>query len=318
MYKNLKVFLVIPAYNEEKLIAPTLKGVPDFIDKIIVIDDASTDATPDIVKNLPDRRIELIKHEKNKGCGGSVITGYKKSAKEGADVVVVVGGDNQFPQDEMHNFVEPFVNAEGGESMLYAKGNRFITSSLKDMPRIRLLGNAILTFLTKFASGYWKIFDSNDGYTAISRKVIEIIDWERAWNGYGYNGDFLTRMNVHNVKVMDIPRTAIYLEGERQSQIKIGRYILRTVPLLIRDFFYRMKEEYVLRDFNPMVLFYLLSFILLPMGLFLGLGIMWQRLFNDYISFNWIMLCVLFLITGFQSFFFGIWLDMEANKDLQP
>jgi glycosyltransferase involved in cell wall biosynthesis len=318
MYKNLKVFVVIPAYNEEKLIGPTLRGVPDFIDNIIVIDDASTDATSDIVKSFPDRRIELIRHEKNKGCGGAIITGYKKSAKDGADVVVVIGGDNQFPQDEMRNFVDPFVNAEGGESMLYVKGNRFITSSLKDMPRIRLFGNSILTFLTKFSSGYWKIFDSNDGYTAISRKVIETIDWGGAWNGYGYNGDFLTRMNVHDVKVMDIPRTAIYLAGERQSRIKIGRYILRTIPLLIKDFFYRMWVKYILRDFNPMVLFYLLSFLLLPLGLFLGLWITWQRFLNDYISFNWIMLCALFLITGFQSLFFGIWLDMEANKNLQP
>ena len=167
MYKHLKVSLVIPAYNEEKLIVPTLENVPKIIDKVYVVDDASTDNTHLIVNKLiqKDKRITLLRHQANKGTGNAIITGYKQSSKDGHDIAVVIGGDNQMDLADLNNFLEPIANNEAD----YTKGNRFLLggNAYTDMPKKRFFGNAILTFMTKFASGYWKIFDTQDGYTAI-------------------------------------------------------------------------------------------------------------------------------------------------------
>lgn len=314
MYKGLKVSLIIPAHNEEKLIGPTITNVPEAIDKIYAIDDCSTDKTAEIVKNSTDKRVELIQHKFNRGVGNAIITGYKKSAEEGYDVAVVIGGDNQMDLADLSNFLEPFVKDEAD----YVKGNRFIGkgSAFKVMPKKRFFGNSILSLLTKWASGYWKIFDTQDGYTAISKKVIETIDWSKAWGGYGYPSDWLIYFNAYNLRVKDVPRRAVYLSEERQSQIKIGKYIIKMLPLFIRRFFWRLKTKYFYQQFHPLILFYLFSFILLPIGFLLGGWIVYKAILGP-ISINQVVLCALFLITGFQSFLFAIFFDMQANDYLQ-
>jgi len=310
MYKGMKVSLVIPAYNEKKLIKPTLRKVPKTIDKIYVVDDYSTDDTAGQVKSVKDSRITLLRHKENTGPGGAIITGYKKSAMDKMDIAVVVGGDNQMDLGDLPNFLEPICRGEAD----YVKGNRFLMSSLKDMPQHRRFGNSALSLMTKIASGYWKIFDTQDGYTAITRRAIEAIDWDRAWKKYGYVSDFLIRLNVHNLRVKDVPRKAIYLKNERQSQIKIGRYVFRIMPMLIRGFFWRLKEKYMIRDFHPLVFFYLFGLIALPIGGIMGLWLLWHRLFIGAISGTTALLCALFLITGFQSLFFAIHFDMESSR----
>lgn len=309
MFKGLKVYLVIPAYNEEKLIEDTLSSVPNYVDKILVVDDGSTDTTSQIVNNHEDERVELIKHEQNKGVGAAIITGYKKSASEKADVVVVVGGDNQMPLDEMNRFLEPFADDE----VDYVKGNRFLSTSLKDMPFHRLFGNSFLSLMTKVASGYWKIFDTQDGYTAISRRAIETVEWDKAYKKYGYVSDFLIRLNIYNFRVKDVARSAIYLPGERQSQINITKYILNVTPMLIKGFFWRLKEKYLLRDFHPLIFFYMFGLILLPAGLLVGLWTLYNAL-KIGVSVNWAVLTALLLITGFQSLLFAMLFDMEMSR----
>jgi len=329
MYKGLKVALVIPAYNEEKLIKPTLETVPKTIDKIFVIDDCSTDHMPSVVKECMknDKRIVGIRHKKNKGVGQAIITGYKEAVMLGYDVAVVIGGDNQMDLNDLPNFLEPIASKEAD----YVKGNRFMFdysqkynntvegSAFKVMPSQRFFGNSILSFIVKWASGYWKIFDTQDGYTAITRQAIEKIDWRKAWKGYGYVGDWLALFNVYNLRVKDVPRRAIYLKGERQSQIKIGRYILKVLPRMIRCFFSRMKHKYIFQDFHPLVLFYFLGFSLLPLGILLGIYIFikWMIYFPIDISGTKAVLVALFIITGIQSLFFAIWCDMQANEYLQ-
>ncbi len=314
MYKKKKVILVLPAFNEEKLIGATISRAPPIIDKVIVVNDASTDKTSEIVSNHEDPRTILINHEKNFGVGQAYITGYRRALEEGADIIVSAGGDDQMPLEETATFLDPIINDEAD----YVKGNRFITDSLKDMPLKRLFGNSVLSFLTKFASGYWKIFDTQDGFTAMSKKTAETIDWERAWKKYGYPSDFLIWMNYYNMRVKDVPRTAIYYKGVRQSQIKIIPYIFRILPLLARGFLRRMFSKHLLRDFNPMVLFYMLSFLLIPCGLFLGGWLMYTSYYSGTVHPPWAILDVLLLTTGVQSFFFAIWFDMEANRHLQP
>lgn len=313
MYKELKVSLVIPAYNEEKLINPTLENVPDTIDKIYVVDDCSTDSMVAVVREQmkKDRRITLIKHKKNKGVGAAIITGYKQSAKEGYDVAVVIGGDNQMDLADLPNFLEPLYRKEAD----YAKGNRFMLkgNAYKDMPKHRFFGNSILSFMGKMASGYWKVFDTQDGYTAITKEAIEQVDWDEAWTGYGYVPDFLVLFNVTGLRVKDVPRKAIYTKGERQSQINIFKYMFKVGPRLVRRFFWRLKMKYFYHDFHPLIFFYYLGFILLPLGLLLGLWIT-IKAFTSPVSGNQAILAALLIIAGMQSLLFAMLFDMQQNS----
>jgi glycosyltransferase involved in cell wall biosynthesis len=266
MHRNHKISLVIPAYNEAKLIGQTLVHVPNIIDKIYVVDDCSPDNQGEVVKEAAkrDSRIELIRHTKNQGPGGAIITGYLQSAKDGFDIAVVVGGDHQMDLKEVAGFLDPIIDGKCD----YTKGNRFLmenyTETVRRMPRLRFFGNWLITALTKIASGYFRVMDVVDGYTAISRSAIKKVDWSNAWKRYGYPMDFLIRLNAHGLKVNDVPRTAIYLPGERQSQIKGLNYAMSVAPMLLRAFLWRLRFKYIYMDFHPLVFFYFLSFIPLP------------------------------------------------------
>ncbi|MBN1572761.1 MAG: glycosyltransferase family 2 protein [Deltaproteobacteria bacterium] len=318
MYKDKKISLVIPAYNEEKLIRPTLEAVPDIVDKIYVVDDCSPDNQNDVVMECAkaDPRIDLLRHEINQGPGGAIITGYLKSSHDGCDIAVVVGGDNQMPLSEIENFLDPIIEGK----VDYAKGNRFLLSRLEDtlekMPKTRLIGNWIITALTKIASGYYKTMDVVDGYTAITKRAIDTIDWNRAWKKYGYPMDFLIRLNAYGYKIVDVPRTAIYLPGERQSQIKGLSYALRVSPMLIRNFFWRLKFRYIFLDFHPLVFFYYFGFILLPAGILGGLYLIFDKLFLSgyHVTGSRAVLVSLLIIIGLQFLLFAMLFDMEEGK----
>jgi glycosyltransferase involved in cell wall biosynthesis len=244
MGKN--VTLVAIAYNEEKMIIPTLKAVPDFVDHVLVVDDASTDSTPDLVAKYAkeDSRVRLIRHLENRGPGGAIISGYMWFYRNGGDVAIVVGGDHQMDQSEMQRFIAPIAKGEAG----YCKGNRFLVDAFDVMPWRRLLGNTILSALTVLISGYWTIFDTQDGYTSISRDAVEKIDWAHFYEGYGYVSDFIIRMKPFGIKIKDVPRRSIYLTGERQSQIKIDRYIRKFFSLWIRAFRWRIGNAVTIRS----------------------------------------------------------------------
>jgi len=312
MYKKHKVALVIPAYNEEKLIGSTLKGVPKYVDRIYVIDDCSKDQTTDIVKDFAgkDKRVLLLRHKKNMGVGQAIITGYKQAAKDNYDIVVVIGGDNQMDLADLPNFLEPIVKDEAD----YVKGNRWMWHSLDVMPKHRFFGNSMLSFMTKIASGYWNIFDTQDGYTAATKKLIDTVDWDKAWKRYGYPGEWLVRFNVYGFRVKDVPRRPIYIEGERQSQIGIGKFIGKIMPMLVRRFFWRMTEKYIIRDFHPLFMFYMLGLTLLPIGFFYGAYLIWYRVMIGPFSESNAVLVALLIITGLQSLFFGMLFDMENSK----
>lgn len=317
MYRDNKIGLVIPAYNEEKLIVPTLESVPEYVDAIFVVDDCSTDNMASVVAEMADRdsRITVICHDSNQGPGAAIISGYLAASQDDCAVTVVCGGDNQMPLDEMPNLLDPVIDGKGD----YAKGNRFMLSriedTLKKMPKTRLIGNMIITALTKISSGYYHIMDVVDGYTAISKRAIDAIDWGKTWKRYGYPMDFLVRLNAYGFKVVDVPRTAIYLPGERQSQIKGGSYFMQVSPMLLKDFLWRLKFKYVYLSFHPLVLFYLLAFILFPVGVLDGLHLIWKHFIAARdVTGPQAILCALLIITGLQSFFFAMWFDMEEGR----
>lgn len=315
MYRDKTIGLVIPAYNESKLIVPTLEHVPDLIDHIFVVDDASTDGMADVVRTLAeqDTRITLIVHETNQGPGAGIITGYRRASDAGCDVTVVVGGDYQMPLECVTDFLDPVISGE----VDYTKGNRFVTGkgAFDRMPKTRLVGNMIISALTKIASGYYKIVDVVDGYTAISKRAIDAIQWDEAWKGYGYPMDFLIQLNMRGFKVRDVPRDAVYLEGERQSQIKGVRYALRVSPMLLRGFLWRITNRYLFRSFHPLFFFYVGGLLLTPIGAFYSMVLV----FRQYVSHVGVtpsqsVLCALLLIMGVQFLLFAMLFDMQESS----
>jgi glycosyltransferase involved in cell wall biosynthesis len=318
MYHDRRIALVIPAYNEQRLIRPTLAEVPALFDRIIVVDDASTDDMPAVVRDCMarDARIEAIRHETNRGPGAAVATGYKRVLDAGDDIAVVCGGDHQMPLDEVARLLDPLIDDRAD----YVKGNRFMHHSRSlalipgAMPKTRVIGNMTITMLTKIASGYYKIADVVEGFTAINREGLERVDWDEAWPGYGYPMDFLIRLNAYGLRTLDVPRSAIYRPGERQSQIKGLRYALRVSPMLVRGFFWRLWTKYVLWDFHPLVFFFAFGMILLPAGVVFGLFLVWEQAAGFGVSGPRAILSALLIITGLQFLLFAMLFDMEEGR----
>ena len=312
MLEEKSIAVVIPAHDEEKLIGETISGIPGFVDRIVVVDDRSSDGTAAVVEALGDPRVELIRHERNEGVGAAIVTGYKRARDEGIDVTAVMAGDNQMDPADLQTLVEPVARGE----VDYAKANRLFTGQAWDLiPRTRYLGNAVLSLLTKVASGYWHVADSQTGYTAISLEYLQLLDLDRIYRGYGMPNDMLVHLNIWNARVRDFPSRPIYNVGER-SGIRLRKVVPRISWLLLKGFFFRMREKYVIRDFHPLVFFYFLGFLMTTLGLVLGIVEVVLRLMGNAITTPTIVLVALLLISGSQFMLFAMWFDMESNKDL--
>ena len=246
MYEGKSVAVVVPAYNEEPLIASTVSTIPDFVDRIIVVDDASTDATVEKVK-AADPRVDLIEHERNQGVGAAIVTGYKRAIAEEIEITAVMAADGQMDPDDLEALVQGIVS----DQVDYAKANRLFTGQAWELiPRTRYLGNAVLSFLTKIASGYWHVADSQSGYTAVNLETLKLLDLDRVYKRYGFPNDLLVHLNVWNRRVRDYPSRPIYGVGER-SGIRLRHVVPKISWLLTKGFFWRMKEKYIIRDFIP-------------------------------------------------------------------
>jgi glycosyltransferase involved in cell wall biosynthesis len=313
MLEGKRVAVVVPAHNEQDLIAATLQGIPGFVDRIFVVDDASTDTTAENAQSFGDPRVEVIRHERNRGVGAAIVTGYRRALAERIDATAVMAGDNQMDPDELEELSLPVVRDE----LDYAKANRLFSGSAWQLiPRSRYLGNAVLSLLTKVASGYWHVADSQAGYTVVSLRMLQLLDLDRIYTSYGFPNDMLVHLNVWSARVRDFPSRPIYGVGER-SGIKIRRVVPRISLLLWKGFFWRLREKYVIRDFHPLVFFYLLGFLMTLVGLALGILEVVLRLMGNNITPATIVLVALLLISGSQFTLFAMWFDMESNKDLR-
>jgi glycosyltransferase involved in cell wall biosynthesis len=307
-----RVSVVVPAHNEEKLIAETIRGIPAFVDRIYVVDDLSSDDTVGAVRALADPRVELIEHERNLGVGGAIVTGYQRALADRVDVTAVMAADAQMDPGDL----EMLAGAVARGDVDYAKANRLFTGQAWDViPRYRYLGNAVLSMLTKIASGYWHIADSQSGYTAISLSYLELLDLDRIYKRYGFPNDLLVHLNVWNARVRDYPSRPIYGVGER-SGIRLRKVIPTISWLLVKGFFWRMREKYVIRDFHPLVFFYALGILATLIGFALGIAELVLRIMGNPITPATIVLVALLLISGSQFTLFAMWFDMESNRDL--
>jgi glycosyltransferase involved in cell wall biosynthesis len=316
VYEGKTIAVVVPAYNEEKLIGKVLETMPDFVDVVIVVDDASTDRTPDIVASYRAQysdRLVLLPHKENQGVGASIVTGYKRASAMGLDVVVVMAGDGQMDPADLDRVVAPVARGEAD----YVKGNRlFRGESWRMIPHYRYLGNAMLSLMTKIASGYWHIADSQSGYTAISHTALVRIDLDRIYKRYGMPNDILVRLNVGNFRVRDVSIRPVYNIGE-VSGIRLRKVIPTISWLLLRDFCWRLVEKYILRDFHPLVFFYCMGLTLFPGGAVFGLYLMVYRVFVGPVATTSALFAAFLIISGLQSLFFAMWFDMDYNRHLK-
>ncbi len=315
MYKGKKVAVIVPAYNEEKMIGKVLNTVPAFVDHVIVVDDASQDQTGEVVKEHQkgESKIVYIRLKQNEGVGGGIVMGYKWARDQKVDISVVMAGDAQMDPNDLPLLLAPLVNGEAD----YTKGNRLFTGKAwRIIPKTRYFGNAILSFLTKIASGYWHVADSQSGYAAITLEALQTLDLDSIYKRYGMPNDLLVKLNVYQFRVRDIPINPIYGAGER-SHMKIYKVIFTLSFLLFRLFWWRVKEKYVIRDFHPLVLFYLLGFLLTPIGFAFGGYLLIYRIFIGTVALTSALFAAFFVISGLQSVFFAMWFDMEYNKGLK-
>ena len=257
------ICVVIPAYKVSRHIVEVVESLGSEVSKIIVVDDACPETTGNLLLNESiDPRLEVIQHIVNKGVGGAVKTGYKKALELGYEVIVKIDGDGQMDSSKLLELVDPIIKGKSD----YTKGNRFFEmDAVQQMPKIRILGNMGLTFMTKFSSGLWHIFDPNNGFTAIRASTLSGLNLKKIDDGYFFESDMLFRLNLIQARVSDVPMPAIY--GQESSNLRIKK-ILYEFPLKhFRNYLKRIAYTYYLRDFN-------LASIELPIGLMLsGFGL---------------------------------------------
>ena len=227
MFRDTRVHVVIPAYNVAAYIGSVLRGLPDFVDTITVVDDGSADGTAEAARAVGDPRVTVLQSPVNEGVGAAMARGFKHALGQGAGIIVKMDGDGQMDPADLARLLEPIVEGR----CEYAKGNRFLMSRELDiMPRARLAGNFVLTFLTKLASGYWNVFDPQNGYVAITSDALGLLDLDRLSRRYFFENDMLINLNILNFRVKDVPLPAQY--GDERSSLRIKR-ILVTFPFYL-------------------------------------------------------------------------------------
>ena len=361
MINNKTIAVVVPAFNEENQIGLVLETMPEFVDRIIVVNDCSTDKTEQSVKIFIDKlgefvlpntdkqktssdfynkaneiielwnkeeikyfapanvihedtnsRLVIINLLKNNGVGSAIARGYKWAKDNNIDCTAVMAGDGQMDPEELYSICEPIVY----DSIDYVKGNRLGHKSAKAlMPKRRYFGNSVLSILTKIASGYWHISDTQTGFTAISNKALNKIDLYKIYPRYGMPNDMLVKLNIENCSIKEVAIKPIYFIGE-QSKMKIRKVIPRISWLLIRSFFKRVWVKYLKKSFHPLFILYHMGLLLLLISIPFGIKILIKVFTQTDANPVTVLAFALLFISGFQSLMFAMWMDIQDNQRL--
>jgi len=309
MYKGHRITTVLPAHNEARHIGDVIMAMPEFVDSIVVVDDCSQDGTFEVASGLKDDRVVALKTPSNQGVGGAVILGYSKGLEMNSDILVKMDGDGQMDPAYLSSLLDCLIE----HNYDYAKGNRFLAGeSLSFMPKHRLFGNIVLTFMTKLASGYWNIFDPQNGYTAIKATALRHLNLDAVHKRFFFENDMLIHLNFFDLRVKDVSIPARY--GEEVSDLNPLKVSVTFPLLLFRRFFYRVYQKYVLRDFSPIALFLFLGLLLFGWGLLFGIYLWVESQFTHSLTpTGTIMLSLLPLILGFQLLLQAIVLDIQET-----
>jgi len=315
MYRGKSIAVVVPARNESRQIRNVIETMPDFVDKVYVVDDGSSDDTASVVESAADSvacDVEVIRHLESRGVGAAIASGYLRARDEEYEVVAVMAGDGQMDPADLELVLYPVAT----DLCDYSKGNRFAyRNGFARIPWIRKLGNFVLSTLTKIVSGYWHVSDTQCGYTAIGLTALEQIDIEEIYPRYGCPNDILVRLNIAGMRVAEVPVHPLYDVGE-QSQMRVPRVVLPILVLLGRRFLYRLTVKYMLHSGHPLVFAYLFAFVsflaLVPLGF---------HLIVVYMQTGIIMKAALIIMgftttIGVQLLLTSFWMDAEANRHL--
>jgi glycosyltransferase involved in cell wall biosynthesis len=318
-YRGLTVGVVVPAYDEEGYVGGVIDTLPECVDRAYVVDDCSTDDTWSEIRDHAreknrerggryDDLVVPIRHEVNRGVGGAIKTGYLRARDEEIDVTLVLAGDGQMDPSELHRYVDPIADGVAD----YVKGDRFRRpEDSAAMPRVRLVGNVALSYLTKIASGYWQTMDSQNGYAAISLHALETAEIEEMYEYYGYCNDLLVRLNSAGLRVANVPRSSEFAyDDDWKSHIRLKEYVPRVSVMLFRGFLRRLWRKYLLADYSPIPLLYGLGGAAAGAGV---LGLAGSLLDRDGDRASWVQAVTI----GAFVFLYATLLDRDENSDLQ-
>jgi len=307
-----KVAVVIPCYKVKKHVIPLVRAIKAPVRKIYCVDDGCPEKSgKHIEKHVKDKRVRVIYHKENKGVGGAVKTGYREALEDGMDIIVKLDGDGQMDPALIPLFIQPILLGHAD----YTKGNRFFNpEGVKQMPKVRLFGNAGLSFLTKLSSGYWHMFDPNNGFTAVHAETLRALPLEKLADGYFFESDLLFRLNTIGAVVQDVPMEARY--GEEQSSLRVGSSIGLFLGRNLRNFLKRIFYNYFLRDFNLGSLELLAGLPLLAFGIIFG-GLKWFNSIESGVAVTpgTVMVAALPIILGAQLLIAFLAYDTQAKQD---
>jgi len=363
MINNKLIAVVVPCYDEETQIEKVINSMPDFVDRIVVVNDKSKDKTLQIILDMQkkmethapiypqtyqkdgtifnyaeevvfemdqkekkyftpsevfydykeSKKLVVINHLENGGVGAAIASGYKWCKDHEIDCTAVMAGDGQMDPSELESICRPVID----ENIDYVKGNRLIhRSAWLVVPKIRYIGNSVLSALTKVASGYWHVSDTQTGYTAISLKALRAIRLHKIYKSYGMPNDLLVKLNIAFCSLREIEIKPIYNVGEK-SKMKIFKVIPRVSWLLVKSFFKRLWIKYLFRDFHPLFIFYNLSFILTAMSIPFFIRILKYLIWGRSLADATLIAFIFLFIAAFQSYGFAMWMDIMDNERLQ-
>jgi glycosyltransferase involved in cell wall biosynthesis len=309
-----KIAVIIPCYRVKPHILGVIERVGGEVARIYVVDDACPDGTGDFVAaNCRDERVVVLRNEENLGVGGAVMAGYAAALADGADILVKVDGDGQMDPALIPRFVRPIAVGQAD----YSKGNRFYDlTRIGQMPTLRLLGNAVLSFMAKLSTGYWNVFDSTNGFTAIHARVARRIPFDKVSRRYFFETDMLFRLNIIRAVVTDIPMDASY--GDEKSSLKISRVVGEFVAKHTRNFAKRVMYNYFLRDMTVASLELVFGAALFLFGVVFG-SYHWIRAVSHATAtpLGTIMLAALPTLLGLQMLLAFVGFDV-ANVPRRP
>ena len=314
MYRDNTIAVVIPAFNEEAKIKNTILGIPAYVDQIYAINDCSTDRTEKLIEQCADGdpRISCVTLKSNSGVGAAIVCGYSAAITAEIDIAVVMAGDGQMDPEDLPRLLNTIVDGVCD----YSKGNRFLHhGGVSHIPIQRLVGNMVLSILTKIISGYWHISDSQCGYTAINQRALNAVEWEASFPGYGCPNDYLVRLNIANMRVADVPVRAIY-GPQWSSHLRITRVIGSISKLMLKLFLHRLFRKYVVKNSHPIILNYLIVFLCLIATSTLACYIAWVTATSGIVPKTALILFVMFLLVKLQLLFSAFEMDYRLNEHL--
>lgn len=263
---GVKIAVVIPCFKVSRHVLGVIERIGPECDRIYVVDDCCPEHSGDLVsEQCRDPRVTVIRHAQNQGVGGAVISGYLAAQRDGATIVVKIDGDGQMAPELLPFLVAPILRGTAD----YTKGNRFFDpEAVRSMPLVRLLGNAVLSFMAKLSCGYWDSFDPTNGYTAIHAKLVAHLPWDRISRRYFFESDMLFRLNTLRAVVVDVPMEARY--ADEVSSLRVSKVLPEFLAKHLRNTFKRIFYNYFLRDFSTATLSLVVGLLLLGFGLVFG------------------------------------------------